>query len=158
MNAPKTGRQRRVIAENRKARHNYFIEDEIEAGIMLVGTEVKSLRAGHANIGDAFAEARGEEMFLVNSHIQEYEFGNRFNHDARRPRKLLLNRKEINKLMAAIQRKGYTVVPLSLYFNERGRVKLSLGLARGKQLHDKRATEKERDWNREKGRLLKEHG
>lgn len=158
MNAPKAGRQRRVIAENRKARHNYFIEDEIEAGIMLVGTEVKSLRAGHANIGDAFAEARGEEMFLVNAHIQEYEFGNRFNHDARRARKLLLNRKEINKLMAAIQRKGYTVVPLSLYFNERGRVKLSLGLARGKQLHDKRATEKERDWNREKGRLLKDHG
>ncbi|MDA5194255.1 SsrA-binding protein SmpB [Govanella unica] len=158
MNAPKAGREIRVIAENRKARHNYFIEDETEAGIMLVGTEVKSLRAGHANIGDAFAEVRGEEIFLINAHIQEYEFGNRNNHDARRPRKLLLNRREINRIMAAIQRKGYTVVPLNIYFNERGRVKVKIGLAKGKQLHDKRASEKERDWSREKGRLLKDHG
>lgn len=157
MNAPKAGGQKRVIAENRKARHNYFIEDEIEAGIMLVGTEVKSLRAGHVNLGDAFAEVRGEEIFLVNCNIQEYEFGNRFNHDSKRPRKLLLNRREIDRLMAAIQRKGYTVVPLRIYFNERGRVKVMIGLAKGKQLHDKRATEKNRDWDREKARILKDN-
>lgn len=149
---------RRRVAENRKARYNYFIEQEIEAGIVLVGTEVKSLRAGHANINDSFAEVRGGEVFLVNAHLPEYEFGNRFNHDARRPRKLLLHKREIDRLSGAVIRQGYTLVPLSIYFNDRGRAKVNLGLAKGKQMHDKRATEKERDWQREKARVLKDFG
>jgi len=143
------------IAENRKARHNFFIEEEIEAGIMLTGTEVKSLRAGEANITDAYAEVKDSEVFLINSYIKEYEMGNRHNHVARRPRKLLLHKKQINKLKAAIQRKGNTLVPLSIFFNHKNKVKVNLGLAKGKKLHDKRATEKARDWNREKGRVLK---
>lgn len=149
---------RRRVAENRKARYNYFIEQEIEAGIALVGTEVKSLRAGHANINDSYAEVRGGEVFLVNAHLPEYEFGNRFNHDARRPRKLLLHKREIDRLSGAVIRQGYTLVPLSVYFNDRGRAKINLGLAKGKQMHDKRATEKERDWQREKARVLKDFG
>lgn len=158
MNAKKPDKARRRVAENRKARFNYFIEDEVEAGIALVGTEVKSLRAGQANINEAYAEAKGDEIFLINAYIPEYEFGNRFNHDARRPRKLLLHKKEIAKLGGASQRQGYTLVPLSIYFTDRGRAKINLGLAKGKQLHDKRATEKERDWQREKARVLKDHG
>lgn len=149
---------RRRVAENRKARYNYFIEQEIEAGIALVGTEVKSLRAGHANINEAYAEVRDGEVFLVNAHIPEYEFGNRYNHAARRPRKLLLHKREIDRLAGAVQRQGYTLVPLSIYFNDRGRAKVNLGLAKGKQMHDKRATEKERDWQREKARVLKDFG
>lgn len=149
---------RRRVADNRKARYNYFIEQEIEAGIALVGTEVKSLRAGHANINDAYAEVRDGEVFLVNAHLPEYEFGNRFNHDSRRPRKLLLHKREIDRLAGAVQRQGYTLVPLSIYFNDRGRAKVNLGLAKGKQMHDKRATEKERDWQREKARVLKDFG
>lgn len=158
MNAKKPDKARRRVAENRKARFNYFIEDEVEAGIALVGTEVKSLRAGQANINEAYAEAKDDEIFLINAYIPEYEFGNRFNHDARRPRKLLLHKKEIAKLGGASQRQGYTLVPLAIYFNDRGRAKVNLGLAKGKQLHDKRATEKERDWQREKARVLKDHG
>ncbi|MCF8475189.1 MAG: SsrA-binding protein SmpB [Emcibacter sp.] len=147
----------RTIALNRKARYNYHIEEDFEAGIVLLGTEVKSLRAGEANITDSFAEAKMGELFLVNAYIKEYEMGNRFNHDARRPRKLLMHRREVNKIASAIQRKGKTLVPLSIYFNDKNRIKVKIGLATGKKDHDKRATEKERDWNREKGRLLKDN-
>lgn len=158
MSSSKTSAGRRRVAENRKARHNYFIDDEVEAGIVLAGTEVKSLRAGHANIGESYAEVRGGEMFLVNAHIPEYTHGNRFNHDARRPRKLLMHKREIDRLGAAIKQKGVTLVPLSVYFNPRGIAKVAIGLARGKKQHDKRETEKKRAWTREKQRLLKEHG
>lgn len=149
---------RRKAADNRKARYNYFIEDTVEAGIALVGTEVKSLRAGEANINEAFAEMRDGQIYLVNAHIPEYTHGNRFNHDARRPRKLLLHRREINRLGAAAQRKGFTLVPLSIYFNDKGRAKVELGLGRGKAQHDKRATEAERDWQRQKERLVRDYG
>ena len=148
----------RTIALNRKARYNYHIEEDFEAGIVLTGTEVKSLRAGEANITDSFAEARMGELFLVNAYIKEYAMGNRFNHEARRARKLLMHRREVNRIAAAIQRKGRTLVPLALYFNDKNRVKVKLGLAVGKKLHDKRATEKDRDWNRQKSRLMKENG
>lgn len=143
------------IAENRKARYNYFIEEDFEAGIMLVGTEVKSLRAGGANIQESYASFENGGLYLVNAHIAEYGFGNRNNHDPGRPRKLLMHKKELDKLFAKIQRAGKTVVPLSLYFNERGKVKVKLGLASGKKQHDKRATEKARDWGREKSRIMK---
>lgn len=143
------------IAENRKARHNFFIEDDYEAGIMLLGTEVKSLRAGGANIQESYASFENDGLFLVNAHIAEYGFGNRNNHEPSRPRKLLMHKKELAKLFAQVQRAGKTIVPLSLYFNERGKVKVKLGLAAGKKMHDKRETEKKRDWNREKQRLLK---
>ena len=145
----------KTIAENRKARYNFFVTDEFEAGIMLVGTEVKSLRAGGANIQESYASFENDGLFLVNAHIAEYDFGNRNNHDPARPRKLLMHRKELDKLHAQVQRAGKTIVPLALYFNERGKVKVKLGLASGKKQHDKRATEKARDWNREKQRLLK---
>ncbi len=143
------------IAENRKARHNYFIEDDYEAGIMLLGTEVKSLRAGGANIQESYASFENDGLFLVNAHIAEYGFGNRNNHEPARPRKLLMHKRELARLFQQIQRAGKTLVPLSLYFNERGKVKVKLGLAAGKKQHDKRQTEKKRDWNREKQRLLK---
>ncbi|MCP5382227.1 MAG: SsrA-binding protein SmpB [Kordiimonadaceae bacterium] len=146
----------KVIALNRKARHNYIIEEEIEAGIVLSGSEVKSLRAGESNITDSYAEVKDGEVFLINAYIKEYEQANRFNHSARRVRKLLLHRKQINKMMAAVQRKGMTLVTLKLYFNDQNRAKVLLGLARGKKLHDKRASDKERDWNRQKERLLKD--
>lgn len=144
-----------VAAQNRKARHNYFIEDTLEAGIMLTGTEVKALRAGKSNITDAFATEQKGELFLVNAHIPEYGQGNRFNHPPRRPRKLLLHRRQINKLLGAIKREGTTIVPLSIYFNARGMAKVELGLATGKKQHDKRATAKARDWQRERARLLR---
>ncbi len=158
MASSKTSSGRRRVAENRKARYNYFIDDEVEAGVVLVGTEVKSLRAGHAAIADAYAEVRNGEMFLVNAHIPEYTHGNRFNHDSRRPRKLLMHQREISRLGAATRQKGITLVPLAIYFNDRGIAKVSVGLARGKKQHDKRETEKARDWEREKGRLLKDLG
>ena len=145
----------KVIAQNRKARFNFHIEEDFEAGIVLTGSEVKSLRMGEANIADSYAEVKNGEAFLINAHIKEYEQANRFNHAAKQPRKLLLHRKEINKLMAAVQRKGMTVVPLKLYFNNQNRAKLMIGLGKGKKLHDKRATVKERDWSREQGRILK---
>ena len=143
------------VAQNRKAGYNYFIEDTLEAGIMLTGTEVKSLRAGKSNITDAHAGDSGGELYLFNLHIPEYGQGNRFNHEPRRPRKLLLHKREISRLLGAIQRKGVTIVPLQIYFNKRGKAKVELGLATGKKQYDKRATEKERDWNREKQRLLR---
>jgi len=145
----------KVIALNRKARHNYQIEEEFEAGIVLLGSEVKSMRSGETNITDSYAEVKDGEVFLINTYIKEYEKSNRFNHESRRVRKLLLHRKQINKLMAAIQRKGMTLVTLKLFFNDQNRAKVMLGLARGKKLHDKRASDKEKDWNRQKARLLK---
>ena len=148
----------RLVAQNRKARHNYFIEETIEAGIMLTGTEVKSLRGGRANIGDAYASVKGGEIFLMNAHISEYPGGNINNHAPLRPRKLLLHKREIVRLIGALQRDGMTLVPLSLYFNARGIAKASLGLAKGKRQYDKRATVKEREWKRDKARMMKEHG
>ena len=146
---------RRIAAENRKARFEYFIDETVEAGIMLTGTEVKSLRQGRANITDAYAAEQGGEIFLINAYIPEYLGGNRFNHTPRAPRKLLLHKREINRLMGQVNRGGSTLVPLSIYFNEKGRAKVQLALARGKKLHDKRQTAKERDWQREKGRLMR---
>jgi SsrA-binding protein len=148
----------RVVADNRKARFNYAIEETYEAGIALSGTEVKSLREGKATIGEAYAGPSGEEMFLFNAYIPEYLQANRFNHETRRPRRLLLHKRQINKLIGATQREGYTVIPLKIYFNDRGRAKVELGLGRGKKLHDKREAEKERSWNREKARLMREKG
>jgi SsrA-binding protein len=151
-------RPRRVAADNRKARFNYFIDENFEAGIALTGTEVKSLREGRANIAEAYAAEQGGEIWLINAYIPEYHGGNRFNHEPRRPRKLLLNRREIDRLLGTLKRGGVALVPLSVYFNERGRAKVDLGLGRGKQLHDKRATIKDREWEREKGRLLRQRG
>jgi SsrA-binding protein len=148
----------RVAAENRKARHEYFIEDTLEAGIMLLGTEVKSLREGRADISDAYANSRAGEIFLVNAHIPEYRGGNRFNHEPKRPRKLLLRRREMEKLLGQVKRQGVTLVPLKLYFNQRGLAKLLLGVARGKKQHDKRASLKERDWKREQARVMRAKG
>jgi SsrA-binding protein len=146
---------RKIVADNRQARYNYAIGDKIEAGIMLTGTEVKSLRLGRTNLSDAYAGARGEEIWLYNAYIPEYLQANRFNHETRRPRKLLLHRRQINRLISAVQREGMTIVPLRLYFNERGRAKCEIALAQGKKVHDKRQASKERDWNREKARLMK---
>lgn len=144
-----------VAAENRKARHEYDIEDVVEAGLVLQGTEVKSLRDGKANIAESYASAEDEAIWLINSYIPEYLQGNRFNHEERRRRKLLLHRREIVRLANAVQRDGMTLVPLKIFFNPKGIAKLDLGLAKGRKLHDKREVGKERDWNREKQRLLK---
>lgn len=140
--------------KNRRARYDYSIEEEVEAGIVLVGTEVKSLRKGEANLNDAYAGEQGEEMWLYNAYIAEYTGGNQFNHESRRPRKLLLHKKEINKLMGRVKAKGVTLIPLSIYFS-RGRAKVKLGLATGKRQHEKRDTIKDRDWQRDKERLMK---
>lgn len=149
---------KKVVAENRKARFNYEILDTYEAGLVLTGTEVKSLREGKANIAESYASDEDGEIWLINSYLPEYLQGNRFNHDTRRRRKLLLSRREIHRLRIGVNREGMTLVPLKIYFNEKGRAKMELALAKGKKLHDKRETEKERDWNRQKGRLLKERG
>jgi SsrA-binding protein len=148
----------RAVAENRKARFSYEVLDTYEAGLALTGTEVKSLREGKANIQESYASVEGGEIWLINSYLPEYLQGNRFNHEPRRRRKLLLNKREMARLAQGVEREGMTMVPLKIYFNERGRAKLLLALARGKKLHDKRETEKERDWGREKARLLKERG
>lgn len=145
----------RVVAENRKARFNYEIGETFESGIALLGTEVKSLRATSPNIAESYAEVKDGEVWLVNAHIPEFSHGNIQNHEPRRPRKLLLKRREIARLTAATQREGFTLVPLRLYFNERNLAKVLLGLAKGKKLHDKRETEKKRDWQRQKQRLLR---
>ena len=150
--------KKKVVAENRRARFDYFVDDRLEAGIALVGTEVKSLRHGEGSIAESYATVDGEEVWLINSHIPEYSHGNRLNHEPRRPRKLLLKGREISKLQGAVQRQGLTLVPLSIYFNSRGRAKVELALARGKKMHDKRDTIKERDWKREQGRLLRSRG
>ncbi len=156
--AEKKEPQIKVVAENRKARFNYAIEDTVEAGVVLTGTEVKSVRGGKSTIAESYADAKDGEIWLVNANIPEYLQANRFNHEPKRQRKLLLHKKEINRLAGAIEREGMTLIPLKLYFNERGRIKLQLGLAKGKKLHDKRDTEKKRDWEREKGRLLRARG
>jgi SsrA-binding protein len=148
----------RTVADNRKGRFNYEIVDTLEAGIALTGTEVKSLRQGKATIGEAYAGPSGDEMFLFNAYIPEYLQANRFNHETCRPRRLLLHKRQINKLIGATQREGFTLIPLKIYFNDRGRAKVELGLGRGKKLHDKREAEKERTWNREKARLMREKG
>lgn len=148
----------RVAADNRKARYNYEIIETFEAGISLTGTEVKSLRQGKSMIAESYASVEGGEIWLINAHIPEYLEGNRFNHQPRRPRKILLHRRQIEKLSAAVQRDGMTLVPLKVYFNDKGRAKIEIGLGRGKKLHDKRETEKRRDWNREKSRLMRDRG
>ena len=148
----------KVAAENRKARFSYEVLDTIEAGLALTGTEVKSLRQGQANIQESYAAIEGGEIWLINSYVPEYLQGNRFNHEPRRRRKLLLNKREMARLAQSVEREGMTMVPLKIYFNDRGRAKLLLAVARGKKLHDKRETEKQRDWARERGRLMKERG
>jgi SsrA-binding protein len=145
----------RYVAQNRRARHDYLIEDTIEAGVVLQGTEVKVLRQGQGSIAEAYADQSGGELFLVNANIPEYSASAHFNHQPRRPRKLLLHRKQMNRLLGAIQRQGMTVIPLSIYFNDRGRAKVELGLARGKRKADKRQAEKQRDWQRDRARLLR---
>ena len=156
---PEAFQKTKVVAENRRARYDYHIEDKYEAGIALTGTEVKSLRTGKATIAESYASVdRAGEMWLVNATIPEYGGGNRFNHEPKRPRKLLLKQREIARLSQAVQREGMTLVPLRVYFNDRGRAKIEIAIARGKQLHDKRETEKKRDWAREKGRLLRDRG
>jgi SsrA-binding protein len=154
----KTDDNNKLIAENRKARFTYAIGETLEAGIMLTGSEVKSLRGGHSTIAESYAHAKDGELWLVNSYIPEYTQASRFNHEPKRVRKLLVHKREANKLAAAIQREGMTIVPLKMYFNEKGRAKLLLGLAKGKKLHDKRETEKQRDWARDKARLLRNRG
>ncbi len=148
----------KLVAENRKARFNYDIEEKVEAGIVLTGSEVKSLRSGKANIAESYASDEGGELYLINAHIAEYAQAGRANHEPTRPRKLLLHRREMGRLAGAIQRQGMTLVPLRLYFNARGIAKIQLGLGKGKKLHDKRETEKKRDWDRQKGRLMREKG
>jgi SsrA-binding protein len=147
----------RKIAQNRRAHFDYFIEDTLEAGIILAGSEVKALREGKANINDAYGDNQGGEIFLLNAHISEYKGANRFNHETGQPRKLLLRKKQVNKILGALKKQGITLVPLSLYFNERGKVKVELAMAKGKKLYDKRATEKEKEWNRDKARTLKDY-
>jgi SsrA-binding protein len=157
--APKPDTSFKIIADNRRARYNYEIGEKFEAGIALTGTEVKSLRTGKATIAESYAGVdRAGEMWLYNANIPEYLAGNRFNHEPKRPRKLLLKTREISKLAQGVEREGMTVVPLRLYFNGRGRAKIEIALAKGKQMHDKRETEKKRDWAREKGRLMRERG
>src|ERR671912_142881 len=156
--APQHRKPNRVAADNRKARFNYEILETVEAGIALTGTEVKSLRGGKATIGEAYAGPSGEGIFLFNAYIPEYLRPNRASHETRRPRRLLLHKRQINKLIGATQREGFTVIPLKIYFNDRGRAKVELGLGRGKKLHDKRETEKQRTWNRERARLMREKG
>ena len=146
----------RVAAQNRKARHNYAIEDSLEVGIVLQGSEVKSLREGRATITESYATEQGNELYLINSYIPEYKQAGRFNHEPRRPRKLLLHRRQLGRLVGAIQREGMTLVPLKLYFNDRGRAKLELGVAKGKRNYDKREAEKKKDWDRQKARLMRQ--
>ncbi len=146
-----------TIALNRRARYDYFITDEMEAGIVLTGSEVKSLRNGRASIAESYATENKGEIYLINAHIPEYAPANRFNHEPKRHRKLLLHRREINRIIGALQRKGVTLIPLEMFFNEKGIAKLKLGLATGKKKHDKRESEKNRDWQRQKARIMAEH-
>jgi SsrA-binding protein len=150
--------KKKVVAENRRARFDFAIEQVFEAGIALQGTEVKSLRFGEGTIAESYAEVKGNEVWLINSNIPEFSHGNRHNHEPKRPRKLLLSGREINKMYAGVARQGMTLVPLSVYFNSRGRAKVELALAKGKKAHDKRESIKERDWKRDKQRLMKERG
>ena len=155
---PSTFDKIKTVAENRRARFEYFIEDVFEAGIALSGTEVKSLRFGEGSIAESYAYVNDGEAWLVNANIPEFSHGNRFNHEPKRPRKLLLHQREIETMIGAVERKGMTLIPLSIYFNSRGRAKVELALAKGKQTHDKRQTIKDRDWQRDKARLMRERG
>jgi SsrA-binding protein len=150
--------KKKVVAENRRARFDFAIEDKFEAGIALTGTEVKSLRFGAGSIAESYAEVKDEEVWLINANIPEFSHGNRHNHEPKRPRKLLLHQRQIAKLHGAVARQGMTLVPLSIYFNSRGRAKVEIALARGRKAHDKRDYEKEKDWKREQGRLMRQHG
>jgi SsrA-binding protein len=145
----------RYAAQNRRARYDYQIEEKLEAGLVLQGSEVKVLRSGQASITEAYADEQAGELFLVNANIPEYRAANRFGHEPRRPRKLLLHRREMNKLLGAIRREGVTIVPLSIYFNDRGRAKVELGLAHGRKKADRRQAEKDRDWQRDKARIMR---
>ncbi|HEY7997634.1 MAG TPA: SsrA-binding protein SmpB [Pseudolabrys sp.] len=156
--AVKPERRFEAVADNRKARFNYEIGEVIEAGIVLTGSEVKSLRAGKATIAESYADARDGAIWLINSNIPEYLQAHRFNHLPKRPRKLLLHARQINKLAGAVEREGMTIVPLRLYFNEKGRAKIAIALGKGKKLHDKRETLKKRSWERERGRLMRDKG
>ncbi len=149
---------RKIVAENRKARHSYFIESDLEAGIMLEGSEVKSLRMGGANIAESYASVEGGELWLINAYIAPFKQAKTFGHEERRRRKLLVNARELAKLAQGVQREGMTIVPLELYFNEKGRAKLKIGVAKGKKMADKRETEKARDWARDKARLMRARG
>ena len=155
---PETFDKQKVVAENRRARFDYAIEDKYEAGIALTGTEVKALRSGEGSIAESYAEVSDEEVWLINANIPEFSHGNRFNHEPKRPRKLLMHQREISRLNGAITRQGMTLIPLSVYFNERGRAKVELALARGRKAPDKREYQKEKDWKREQGRLLRDRG
>jgi SsrA-binding protein len=156
--AKKKDDDRKVVADNRKARFAYAIESTLETGLQLMGSEVKSLRSGKANIAESYAHAKDGEIFLVNAYIPEYTMANRFNHEPRRARKLLVHKGEAKKLAIAVQREGMTLVPLRVYFTPKGVAKCELGVARGKKLHDKRQTEKQRDWQRDKARLMRQRG
>ena len=158
--AAKGGRAeaQRYVAQNRKARRDYIIEETFEAGIVLTGSEVKGLRSGGANLNDSYARELGGELWLVSAYIPEYKFANREGHEPRRPRKLLLHKRQVEKLLGAIKRDGATAVPMSIYFNERGMAKVELGLARGRRKHEKRELEKKRDWQREKARVMRDKG
>lgn len=155
---PPVFQKTKIVAENRRARFEYAIDDVFEAGIALTGTEVKSLRFGQGSIAESYAEVKDGQVWLVNANVPEWGHGNRFNHEPRRPRKLLLHEREINKLHGAVAREGMTLVPLTVYFNARGRAKVELALAKGKKAHDKRETIKERDWKREQARLMRDRG
>src|SRR6516164_6516931 len=154
--AERSERKLRIVADNRKARFHYFIDDTMEAGLALTGTEVKSLRTGKATIAESYADAKDGEIWLINSNIPEYlQSATFFNHAPKRPRKLLLHKSQIHKLAIGVEREGMTIVPLRLFFNDKGRAKIDIALGRGKKLHDKRETEKKRSWDREKGRLMR---
>lgn len=150
--------ERKIVADNRKARHAYAIELTLEVGLILTGSEVKSLRTGKVTIGESYAQAKDGEIFLINAYIPEYGKASHFNHEPKRPRKVLVHKREASKLAIAVQREGMTLIPLRLYFNPKGIAKIELGVARGKKLHDKRETEKSRDWARDKARLLRVKG
>ncbi|MCW6529789.1 MULTISPECIES: SsrA-binding protein SmpB [Sphingomonas] len=155
---PATFDKKKIVAENRRARFDYSIEDKFEAGIVLTGTEVKSLRFGEGSIAESYAEVSDGAVWLINSNVPEFSHGNRYNHEPRRPRKLLLHEREINRLHGAVAREGMTLVPLSVYFNAQGRAKVELALAKGRKAHDKREAIKEREWKREAGRLMRDRG
>ena len=156
--APQPQSKSKVIAENRRARFDYFLEENVEAGIQLLGTEIKALRDGRANIAESYAAVEGRAIVLINADIPPYKQANRFNHEPRRPRKLLLHRKQIDRLVGAVQRDGQTIIPLKLYLNDAGKAKLEIALAKGKKLHDKREASAERDWQRDKARLMRDKG
>ena len=155
---PETFDKHKTVAENRRARFDYAVEEKFEAGLQLQGTEVKALRAGEGSIQESYAEVRDGEAWLINANIPEFSHGNRFNHEPKRPRKLLLHQREISKLVGAVERKGMTLVPLSIYFNGRGKAKVELALAKGRQTQDKREYVKDRDWKRDKARIMRERG